>query len=78
MGWLDRLFGHHDAQAPASAAPATPAQSTGTAQATIPPERVGYMASTIKAAWQRELPKHSTKLALTIIKQSGSHKPALQ
>jgi len=40
MGWLDRLFGHHDAQAPASAAPgAAPAQSTGTA--TIPPERVG-------------------------------------
>ena len=40
MGWLDRLFGHHDAQAPASASPA-PTQSTGTAQATIPPERVG-------------------------------------
>jgi osmotically-inducible protein OsmY len=38
MGWLDRLFGHHDAQAPAQGQPqATPA----TAQATIPPERVG-------------------------------------
>ena len=39
MGWLDRLFGHHDAQAPAQAQPA--AQAPATAQATIAPERVG-------------------------------------
>jgi hypothetical protein len=38
MGWLDRLFGHHDA-APAQQAPAQ--QAPATAQATIPPERVG-------------------------------------
>ncbi len=38
MGWLDRLFGHHDAQAPAqSSAPAPAAAPTQT----IPPERVG-------------------------------------
>src|SRR5882672_8526257 len=38
MGWLDRLFGHHDAQAPAQApAPA----SAPTQTQTIPPERVG-------------------------------------
>jgi len=35
MGWLDRLFGHHDSTAPAPQSPAT------TSQATIPPERVG-------------------------------------
>lgn len=39
MGWLDRLFGHHDAPA-AGGAPA-PQPQAGTAQATIPPERVG-------------------------------------
>jgi osmotically-inducible protein OsmY len=39
MGWLDRLFGHHDTQAAAQAQPA--AQAPATAQATIPPERVG-------------------------------------
>jgi len=38
MGWLDRLFGHHDA-AQAPAAPA--AQAPATAQGTIAPERVG-------------------------------------
>lgn len=40
MGWLDRLFGHHDAQQ-GSAAAAPPQQAASTAQATIPPERVG-------------------------------------
>lgn len=39
MGWLDRLFGHHDAQAPAAGQ--NPAQAPATAQQTIPPERVG-------------------------------------
>ncbi len=38
MGWLDRLFGHKDAQAPAEQAQP---QGASTAQATIPPERVG-------------------------------------
>jgi osmotically-inducible protein OsmY len=38
MGWLDRIFGHHDAQAPAQgSAPAQPSAPTQT----IPPERVG-------------------------------------
>ena len=41
MGWLDRLFGHHDAQAPAAGQNQAPAQAPATAQATIPPERVG-------------------------------------
>lgn len=40
MGWLDRLFGHKDAQ-PAAAQQQAPAQAPQTAQATIPPERVG-------------------------------------
>src|SRR5262249_33016300 len=48
MGWLDRLFGHHDPAKPApaqpgaaqaAAAPAPAGQSTATAP--IPPERVG-------------------------------------
>jgi len=45
MGWLDRLFGHHDPAkpAPAQASPApAPAQAgQSTATAPIPPERVG-------------------------------------
>jgi osmotically-inducible protein OsmY len=39
MGWLDRLFGHHDQQTQAPAPQAQQPQAT--AQATIPPERVG-------------------------------------
>jgi hypothetical protein len=41
MGWLDRLFGHHDATAAAPAPAAAPAQTPATATGTIPPERVG-------------------------------------
>lgn len=40
MGWLDRLFGHHDAQAPAQGSAPTQS-STATPTQTIPPERVG-------------------------------------
>jgi hypothetical protein len=42
MGWLDRLFGHHDANAQApQAAPPQATAAAAIAQAPIPPERVG-------------------------------------
>ncbi len=40
MGWLDRIFGRKEPAAPAPT-PAQTAQTPATAQATIPPERVG-------------------------------------